>query len=134
MTRLRAERVERVAVPEIEVDDPDGDAKLLVLGWGSTYGAIQGAARRVRREKEVKVATAHIRHLNPLPGNTGELIRSYERVLVPEMNTGQLVKLLRSEFLVDVESYTKIDGLPIFTRDMMEQILMREPSSNGSAR
>jgi 2-oxoglutarate ferredoxin oxidoreductase subunit alpha len=79
------------------------------------------------------VATAHIRHLNPLPPNTGEVLRSYERVLVPEMNTGQLVKLLRSEFLVDVESYTKIDGLPIFTRDMMEQILMRDSSSNGGA-
>jgi 2-oxoglutarate ferredoxin oxidoreductase subunit alpha len=125
MTRLRAQRVERVGVPHVEVDDPDGDASLLVLGWGSTYGAIQGAARRVRREKGLKVATAHIRHLQPLPGNTGEVLRSYERVLLPEMNMGQLVKVLRAEFLVDIESYTKVDGLPIFTRDMMEQIVER---------
>jgi 2-oxoglutarate/2-oxoacid ferredoxin oxidoreductase subunit alpha len=124
MTHLRAERVARVSVPDIEVDDPDG-ASLLVLGWGSSYGAIQGAARRLRREKGLRLATAHIRHLNPLPGNTGELLRSFDRVLVPEMNMGQLVKLLRAEFLVDCESYTKVDGLPIFTRDMMEQIETR---------
>ena len=121
MTHLRAERVARVSVPDIEVDDPDG-ASLLVLGWGSSYGAIQGAARRLRREQGLKLATAHIRHLNPLPGNTGEVLRSFERVLVPEMNMGQLVKVLRAEFLVDCESFTKVDGLPLFTRDMMEQI------------
>ena len=122
MTHLRAERIARVKVPDIEVDDPDGDATLLVLGWGSSYGAIQGAARRLRREKQLKLATAHVRHLNPLPGNTEDVLRSYERVLVPEMNLGQLVKVLRAEYLLDVESYTKVDGLPIFTRDMMEQI------------
>jgi 2-oxoglutarate ferredoxin oxidoreductase subunit alpha len=121
MTHLRAERVARVSVPDIEVDDPDG-ASLLVLGWGSSYGAIQAAARRLRRERGLRLATAHIRHLNPLPGNTGEVLRSFERVLVPEMNMGQLVKVLRAEFLVDCESFTKVDGLPIFTRDMMEVI------------
>ena len=121
MTRLRAERVARVEVPELAVDDPNGDASLLVLGWGSSYGAIEGAARRLRREDGLKLATAHLRHLNPLPGNTERVLRSYERVLVPEMNLGQLSKLLRAEFLVDVESYTKVDGLPILTRDVMEQ-------------
>jgi 2-oxoglutarate ferredoxin oxidoreductase subunit alpha len=124
MTHLRAERVARVSVPDIEVDDPDG-ASLLVLGWGSSYGAIQAAARRLRRERALHVATAHIRHLNPLPGNTGEVLRAFERVLVPEMNMGQLVKILRAEFLVDCESFTKVDGLPIFTRDMIEQIEAR---------
>jgi 2-oxoglutarate ferredoxin oxidoreductase subunit alpha len=122
MTRLRAERIERVEVPDVEVDDPDGDATLLVLGWGSSYGAIEGAARRLRREQGLKLATAHVRHLNPLPGNLEQVLRSYERVLVPEMNMGQLSKVLRAEFLVDVESYTKVDGLPIFTRDVMEQV------------
>jgi 2-oxoglutarate/2-oxoacid ferredoxin oxidoreductase subunit alpha len=121
MTHLRAERIARVSVPDIEVDDPDA-ASLLVLGWGSSYGAIQGAARRLRREQGLRLATAHIKHLNPLPGNTGDVLRSFERVLVPEMNMGQLVKILRAEFLVDCESYTKVDGLPIFTRDMMEVI------------
>jgi 2-oxoglutarate/2-oxoacid ferredoxin oxidoreductase subunit alpha len=126
MTRLRAERVARIAadVPELEVDDPDG-AELLVLGWGSSYGAIQGAARRVRRENGVRVATAHLTHLNPLPRNLGDVLAAYPRVLVPEMNLGQLVKIIRAEYLVDAESFTKVDGLPIFTRDVLEQILER---------
>jgi 2-oxoglutarate ferredoxin oxidoreductase subunit alpha len=124
MTALRAERVARVEVPDLEVDDPDG-AELLVLGWGSSYGAIQGAARRVRREQEVNVATAHLRHLSPLPANTGEVLRSYDRVLVPELNTGQLAKVLRAEFLVDCESFSKVTGLPLFTADVVEQILER---------
>ncbi len=125
MTHLRAERIERVKVPDLEVDDPDGDARLLVLGWGSSYGAIKGAARRVRRERELSVATVHLRNLNPLPANLGEVLRSYERVLVPEMNMGQLVKVLRAEFLVDCESYTKVDGLPLATADVMEAIVER---------
>ncbi len=125
MTQLRADRIARVRVPDIEVDDPDEDATLLVLGWGSTYGAIQGAARRVRRELGIKVATAHLRHLNPLPGNVEEVLKSYERVLVPEMNMGQLAKLLRAEYLVGVESFRKVDGLPIFTRDMIDEITER---------
>jgi 2-oxoglutarate ferredoxin oxidoreductase subunit alpha len=127
MTRLRAERVAKIAddIPALEVDDPDG-ADLLVLGWGSTYGAIEGAARRTRREHGARVATAHLSHLNPLPPNVGEVVRSFKRVLVPEMNMGQLVKVLRAEFLVDCESYTKVDGLPIFTRDVMGQILERQ--------
>ncbi len=123
MTRMRAERVQRVAVPDLEVDDPSGDASLLVLGWGSSYGPIAGAARRLRREQDVKVATAHLRYLNPLPKNVGEVLRSYDRVLVPELNTGQLVKILRAEFLVDCESYSKIDCLPMFTADVMAAIL-----------
>ena len=126
MTRLRAERVARIAgdIPELEVDDPDR-ADLLVLGWGSSYGAIEGAARRLRREHGTRIATAHLRHLNPLPRNTGDVLRSFKHVLVPEMNMGQLSKILRAEFLVDVESYTKVDGLPIFTRDIMEEVLRR---------
>ena len=122
MTRLRAERIARVEVPDVTVDDPGGDAALLVLGWGSSYGAIEGAARRLRREQGLSLATAHLKHLNPLPGNLESVLRAYERVLVPEMNMGQLSKLLRAEFLVDVDSYTKVDGLPIFTRDVMEQV------------
>ncbi len=128
MTRLRAERVDLIArdIPELEVTDPDG-AELLVLGWGSSYGAVEGAARRVRREDGLNVATAHLRHLNPLPANTGDVLKSYKRVLVPEMNMGQLSMILRARFLVDVESYTKVDGLPIFTRDVMDQIIERIP-------
>ena len=126
MTRLRTERIERIAedIPELAVDDPDG-ADLLVLGWGSSYGAIEGAARRLRREHGTRLATAHMTHLNPLPRNTGEVLRSFKEVLVPEMNLGQLSRILRAEFLVDVQSYTKVDGLPIFTRDVMEEVLRR---------
>ena len=93
MTELRAAKVAKIAddIPPLEVDDPDGDAELLVLGWGSTYGTIQAAARRVR-ERGRKVATAHLRHLNPLPANTGEVVRAYAKVLIPEMNTGQLAR------------------------------------------
>ena len=125
MTRLRAERIARVEVPDVDVDDPDGGAPLLVLGWGSSYGAIQGAARRLRREQGLRLATAHIRHLALLPGNLEQVLRSYERVLVPEMNMGQLSRLLRAEYLIDVESFTKVDGLPLFTRDVMEQVSER---------
>jgi 2-oxoglutarate ferredoxin oxidoreductase subunit alpha len=125
MTRLRAERIARIEVPDLEVHDPDG-ADLLVLGWGSTYGAIEGAARRTRREHGAKLATAHLTHLNPLPRNTGEVLRSFKRVLIPEMNMGQLSKILRAEHLIDIESYTKVDGLPIFTMDVMAEIMERQ--------
>jgi 2-oxoglutarate/2-oxoacid ferredoxin oxidoreductase subunit alpha len=125
MTRLRAERIARIEVPDLEVNDPDG-ADLLVLGWGSTYGAIEGAARRTRREHGARLATAHLTHLNPLPRNTGEVLRSFKRVLIPEMNMGQLSKILRAEHLIDIESYTKVDGLPIFTRDVMAEIMERQ--------
>ena len=121
MTELRAAKVAAVAaeIPPLEVDDPDG-ADLLVVGWGSTYGAITGAVRRLRRRGQ-KVAAAHLRYLNPLPANTGDVLRSYRRILVPEVNTGQLVEVLRARFLVDAESYTKVEGLPIsqgVTREM----------------
>jgi len=122
MTELRAQKVAGIAdeAPELEVDDPDG-AELLVIGWGSTYGAITGAARRLRRRGR-QVATAHVHHLNPLPRNTGEVLRAYRRVLVPEVNTGQLVKVLRADYLVDAESYTKVEGLPIFAEELDEAI------------
>jgi 2-oxoglutarate/2-oxoacid ferredoxin oxidoreductase subunit alpha len=123
MTRLRAERIAGIAgdIPALEVDGQDG-AELLVLGWGSTYGAIKGAVRRVRLRGK-KAAWAHLSHLNPLPRNTGEVVRSYPKVLVPEMNTGQLVKMIRAEFLVDAESYTKVEGLPIFAEELDEAIV-----------
>ncbi|MGH2572949.1 MAG: 2-oxoacid:acceptor oxidoreductase subunit alpha [Actinomycetota bacterium] len=126
MTLLRAAKVAKIAedVPPLEVDDETGDAELLVLGWGSTYGAITAAVRRVRG-KGKKVASAHLTHLNPLPSNTGDVVRRYGKVLVPEMNTGQLVKVIRAEFLIDAESYTKVQGQPIFAAEMEEQILRR---------
>jgi 2-oxoglutarate/2-oxoacid ferredoxin oxidoreductase subunit alpha len=125
MTQLRAAKVAGIAdeVEELEVDD-EGGAELLVLGWGSTYGAIVGAVRRVRR-RGGKVACAHLRHLSPLPRNTGEVVRGYPKVLIPEINTGQLVKLIRAEFLVDAESFTKVEGIPIFAAELDDLIEAR---------
>ncbi len=125
MTRLRAEKVAGIArdIPEAEVDHQDG-AEMLVLGWGSTYGAVKSAVRRVRK-RDKKVARAHLRHLNPLPRNTGEIVRAYSKVLVPEMNTGQLVRIIRDEFLVDAIPYAKVEGLPIFSEDLDEAIVER---------
>ncbi|MBB2749125.1 UNVERIFIED_ORG: 2-oxoglutarate ferredoxin oxidoreductase subunit alpha [Microbispora rosea subsp. rosea] len=111
MVRLRQAKIDGIDVPDLTVDDPDGDARVLVLGWGSTYGPIAAAARRVRTAGH-KVAQAHLRHLNPLPANTGEVLRSYDKVLLPEINLGQLAMLLRARFLVDVISYNRVRGLP----------------------
>jgi 2-oxoglutarate/2-oxoacid ferredoxin oxidoreductase subunit alpha len=112
MVRLRAEKVDRVAngIPDVEVDDPDR-APLLVLGWGSTWGVAQQAVRQARA-RGIKVAHAHLVHVNPFPRNLGEVLARYERILVPEMNLGQLSKLVRAEFLVDARSLSKVQGLP----------------------
>ncbi|MEV0628048.1 2-oxoacid:acceptor oxidoreductase subunit alpha [Nonomuraea wenchangensis] len=111
MVRLRQAKIDGIDVPDLTVDDPDGDARVLVLGWGSTYGPIAAAARRVRAAGH-KVAQAHLRHLNPLPANTREVLRSYDKVLLPEINLGQLAMLLRARYLVDVISYNRVRGLP----------------------
>jgi 2-oxoglutarate ferredoxin oxidoreductase subunit alpha len=111
MTRLRQAKVDGIAVPDLEVEDPTGDARVLVLGWGSTYGPIGAAARRVRRDG-IPVAQAHLRHLNPFPANTAEVLRRYDRVIIPEMNLGQLSLLIRGRYLVDAIAYNQVRGLP----------------------
>jgi 2-oxoglutarate ferredoxin oxidoreductase subunit alpha len=123
MTRLRAQKVAGIAgdIPELEVDDPDGAASVLVLGWGGTYGPIAAACRRVRLGGR-QVAHAHLRHLNPFPRNTGEVVRRYERVLIPEMNLGQLLKLVRAEFLVDAVGYNRVSGSPLRSAEVAEAI------------
>ena len=122
MVRLRAQKVAGIAadIPELEVDDPDG-ASLLVLGWGGTYGPIQSAARRLRKEGK-KVAHAHLTHLNPFPRNLGDVLGRYDRVLVPEMNLGQLLKLVRAEFLVDAVGYNRVRGMPFRSDELAEAI------------
>jgi 2-oxoglutarate/2-oxoacid ferredoxin oxidoreductase subunit alpha len=117
MVRLRQAKVDGIEVPPLEVDDPGGEARVLVLGWGSTYGPIGAAVRRARLAGR-DVAQAHLRHLNPLPANTGKVLRSYDRVLLPEMNLGQLALLLRARFLVDVVSYTQVRGLPFKAEEL----------------
>ncbi len=126
MTELRAAKVAAVAdeVPALMVDSEPG-ANLLILGWGSTEGSIRAGVRNARRAG-YKVASAQLRHLNPLPSNTGDVLRSFERVLVPELNSGQLASILRARFLVDVESFTKIQGQPLFAGEILEQIAERQ--------
>jgi 2-oxoglutarate ferredoxin oxidoreductase subunit alpha len=126
MTELRAAKVAGIAdeLPPLRVD-ADPEARLLVLGWGSSEGSIRAGVRRAR-EAGHKVASAHLRHLNPLPHNTGDVLRSFDRVLVPEMNSGQLAKVLRSKFLVDVESYSKVQGQPLFATEIEQQIEERQ--------
>ncbi|AUG78789.1 2-oxoglutarate ferredoxin oxidoreductase subunit alpha [Kitasatospora sp. MMS16-BH015] len=111
MVRTRRAKIDGIAVRPVEVDDPTGDARVLVLGWGSTYGPITAAVRRVRREGG-RIAQTHLRNVNPFPANLGAVLRGYDRVIVPEMNLGQLALLLRAEYLVDVESFTQVTGLP----------------------
>jgi 2-oxoglutarate ferredoxin oxidoreductase subunit alpha len=123
MVRTRQAKVDRVAasIPPLEVDDPDGDADILVLGWGSTYGPIGAAVRRCR-DAGLHVAQAHFRHLNPLPENTEQVLKGYRKVLLPEMNLGQLALLLRGKFLVDVISYTQVRGLPFKAAELASVI------------
>jgi 2-oxoglutarate/2-oxoacid ferredoxin oxidoreductase subunit alpha len=118
MTRIRADKVRGIAadLPPLEVD-ADAGAELLVLGWGSSRGAIRAAARRVRANGHA-VAIAHLHHVHPLPTNLREVLHRYERVLVPEMNTGQLAQLLRGEYLVDIRSHTKLEGKPLFAAEL----------------
>ena len=113
MTRTRQAKVDGIAasLPPTEVDDPDGDAKVAVIGWGSTYGPIGAACRRIRRSGR-SVAQIHLRHINPMPADLGDILRRYDRVVCPEMNLGQLALLLRAKYLVDVESHTQVRGLP----------------------
>jgi 2-oxoglutarate ferredoxin oxidoreductase subunit alpha len=119
MVRTRQAKVDGIArdVAPLEVDDPTGDADVLVLGWGSTYGPIGAACRRVR-EGGGKVAQAHLRHLNPFPANTGEVLKSYRKVLIPEMNLGQLALLIRGRYLVDAISYNQVRGLPFKAEEL----------------
>jgi 2-oxoglutarate/2-oxoacid ferredoxin oxidoreductase subunit alpha len=116
MVRIRAQKVAGIEVPDLEVDHEEG-ANLLVLGWGGTYGPITSAVRRIRKGGG-QVAQAHLRHLNPFPRNLGDVLRSYDRVLVPEMNLGQLLKLIRAEFLVDAVGYNQVRGLPFTSSEL----------------
>jgi 2-oxoglutarate ferredoxin oxidoreductase subunit alpha len=119
MVRMRQAKIDGVTVPDLEVDDPAGEADVLVLGWGSTYGPIGAAVRRLRGAGH-SVAQAHLRHLNPLPANTESVLRSYRKVVVPEMNLGQLAFLLQGRFARPVESITKVAGMPFGAAELEE--------------
>ncbi|WP_180935415.1 2-oxoacid:acceptor oxidoreductase subunit alpha [Nocardioides ungokensis] len=123
MVRTRQAKVDRIAdsLPPLEVDDPSGEARVLVLGWGSTYGPIGAGVRRVRKAG-YHVAQAHLRHLNPFPKDLGEILERYDKVLVPEMNLGQLSMLLRAKYLVDAVGYNHVRGLPLKAAELAEAI------------
>ncbi|MGO4463831.1 2-oxoglutarate ferredoxin oxidoreductase subunit alpha, partial [Streptomyces sp. M-16] len=104
-----------------EVDDPARTARTLVLGWGSTYGPITAAVRRLRAQGTA-IAQAHLRHLNPFPANLGEVLARHDRVVVPEMNLGQLATLIRAKYLVDVRSHTQVNGMP-FKAEQLAAVL-----------
>jgi 2-oxoglutarate/2-oxoacid ferredoxin oxidoreductase subunit alpha len=120
MVRIRAQKVAGIAadIPELKVDEEGGE-ELLVLSWGGTYGPVAAGVRRVRGDGG-KVAHAHLSYLNPFPRNTGDVLRGYEKILVPEMNLGQLLKLVRAEFLVDAVGYNRVRGLPFRSSELAE--------------
>jgi 2-oxoglutarate ferredoxin oxidoreductase subunit alpha len=127
MVRTRQAKVDRIAesLPPLQVDDPSGPpgegARVLVLGWGSTYGPI-GAACRLVRQAGDHVAQLHLRHLNPLPRDLGDILKRYDTVLIPEMNLGQLALLVRARYLVDAVGYNQVRGLPLKASELAEAI------------
>ena len=123
MVRLRAEKVQRIAerIPPARVEgDPDGD--LLIVGWGSTYGSIKAALSRASARGGARIGHVHLRHLNPLPLNLGEILKRYKKVLVPEMNMGQLLLVLRAQYLVDAVGLNKIQGRPFTEGEIVAKI------------
>nr|WP_067428862.1 2-oxoacid:acceptor oxidoreductase subunit alpha [Nocardioides jensenii] len=132
MVRTRQAKIDRIAdsLPPLEVDDPSGAAKVLVLGWGSTYGPIGAGVRRVRKAG-YNVAQTHLRHLNPFPKDLGDILARYDKVLVPEMNLGQLSMLLRAKYLVDAIGYNQVRGLPLKAAELAEAISELVRSAEG---
>ena len=123
MVLMRQAKIDRAAqdVPDVEVFGDEGGGKVLVLGWGSTYGAITSAVERLRREGH-SVSSAHLRHLNPLPRNLGDVLRRFERVIVPEMNLGQLCTMVRAKYLVDAVPFSKVKGRPFQIREIVRKV------------
>jgi 2-oxoglutarate ferredoxin oxidoreductase subunit alpha len=122
MVRTRAEKVRRVGqeIPPTSINGPaTGD--LLVVGWGGTYGSITAAVERAQAAG-TSVASIHLRHLNPLPPDLGHILREYRKVLVPEINSGQLVRVLRAEYLVDAVGFNRVRGLPLASEDILDAI------------
>jgi 2-oxoglutarate ferredoxin oxidoreductase subunit alpha len=123
MVKTRAQKIANIAndIPDLEVEVGEASGKLLVLGWGSTYGAIREAVAR-SRDRGLSVSHAHLRYINPFPKNLGALLERFERVLVPELNLGQLVKLIRSTYMVPAESLPKVQGQPFKIAELEDKI------------
>jgi 2-oxoglutarate ferredoxin oxidoreductase subunit alpha len=134
MQMLRAEKVARIAndIPDLKVLGP-AEGELLVLGWGSTYGAIRSAVERMQAQGR-SVAHAHLRYLNPFPRNTEQVLRSFQRVLIPEVNLGQLLLLIRGRYLIDAQGYDKVRGKPFRINEIQqaaEELLAATPQAAG---
>jgi 2-oxoglutarate ferredoxin oxidoreductase subunit alpha len=123
MTHLRAEKVERIAndIPELQIESGEAEGELLVLGWGSTHGAILTAVQRAQA-KGHSVSHAHLRHMSPFPRNLGDVLSRFEKVLIPELNLGQLSLLVRGKYMVDAATLNKVTGRPFLIREIEEKI------------
>ena len=123
MVKIRQEKVDKIAnyIPEQQLDSGPEKGKVLVLGWGSTYGAIKTACAQLQAGG-ASVAHAHIRYMRPFPKNLGDIIKNYEKVLIPELNNGQLIKIIRDVYMVDAKGYNKIMGIPFTKTELVEEI------------
>jgi 2-oxoglutarate ferredoxin oxidoreductase subunit alpha len=123
MVKIRQEKVDKLAglIPKQKLDSGPEKGKILVLGWGSTYSAIKSACAELQQQG-VEVSHAHLRYVRPFPENLGDIIRNFEQVLVPEINNGQLVKIIRDVYMVDAKAYNKIMGVPITKGELIEVI------------
>lgn len=123
MVKVREEKVEKIAqyIPEQKLDSGRAKGKVLILGWGSTYGAIKSAVHELLNEGYA-VAHAHLRYVRPFPKNLGDILKNYEHVLIPEINNGQLIKIIRDKYLIDAKGYNKIMGIPITKGELIEEV------------
>jgi 2-oxoglutarate ferredoxin oxidoreductase subunit alpha len=132
MVKAREAKVEKIAdyIPEQELDNGPNEGDLLVIGWGSTYGTIKSAVVDLL-EEGYSVSHAHIRYIRPFPKNLGDMIKRFKKVLVPEINNGQLVKILRDKYLVDAIPYNKIMGIPITKAELVDKMKEMLAMVNG---
>ena len=123
MVKIRQEKIDKIAdyIPEQKLDNGPDKGSVLVLGWGSTYGAIKSAVVQLLAEG-FAVSHAHLRYVRPFPKNLGEILKNFEHILIPELNNGQLIKLIRDQYLVDAKGYHKIMGVPLTKTELVEEI------------
>jgi len=134
MVKLRQEKVDKIAdfIPLQALDNGPEQGDVLVLGWGSTYGVIKTAVEELLNDG-VSVAHAHLRYMRPFPKNLGDILKSFKTVLIPEINNGQLIKIIRDQYLVDAKAYNKIMGVPITKAELIEAIQKMVPHAKSGA-
>ena len=129
MVKIRQEKVDKIAdyIPEQKLDSGPEKGKILVLGWGSTYGAIKSACAEMQK-KGHEISHAHLRYVRPFPKNLGDILKNFDTVLIPEINNGQLIKIIRDVYFVDAKGYNKIMGVPITKTELVMKLeeMMRD--------